>query len=86
MKRLIWNKHTQRILKHLAGWCCIVLGIIMLITPGPGLLSLLLGIYLLADEVPLFGRLKNWLQHKFPKATDYAHGKSEQLKARFHRK
>ncbi len=85
MKQLIWNRHTKLLLKHLAGWFCIVLGIIMLITPGQGILSILIGVYLLADEVPMFGRLKIWLQQKFPKATDYVHTKGEKLKARFHR-
>lgn len=86
MKRLIWNRHTKLVLKHAAGWFCIVAGVIMLITPGQGILSILLGIYLLADEVPLFGRIKVWLHRKFPKTADYAHHKGEQLKARFHHK
>ncbi len=85
MKRLIWNRHTKLLLKHVLGWLFIVLGIIMLITPGQGILSILIGVYLLADEVPMFGRLKIWLQQKFPKATDYVHTKGEKLKARFHR-
>ena len=86
MKRLIWNKHTKLVLKHLAGWFCIILGIIMLITPGQGILTILIGVYLLADEVPLFGRLKEWLQHRFPKTADYVHRKGEQMKAKFHHK
>ena len=85
MKRLIWNKHTKRVLKHLAGWFCIALGIIMLITPGQGILTFLIGVYLLADEVPMFGKIKAWIQHRFPKTADYVHRKGEQLKARFHR-
>ena len=84
MKRLIWNRHTKLVLKHVAGWFCIVVGIIMLITPGQGILSLLIGVYLLADHVPMFGRLKAWLHHKFPKTVDYAHRKGEQLQAKFH--
>ncbi|MCK4563508.1 MAG: PGPGW domain-containing protein [Verrucomicrobia bacterium] len=86
MKRLIWNKHTKLILKHAAGWFCIVVGIIMLITPGQGILTLLIGVYLLADEIPVFGRLKAWLHRKFPKTADYVHHKGEQLKAKFHKK
>ncbi|RKX44006.1 MAG: hypothetical protein DRP64_07330 [Verrucomicrobia bacterium] len=86
MKRLIWNRHTKLVLKHAAGWFCIVTGIIMLITPGQGILTILLGIYLLADEVPLFGRIKAWLHRKFPKTADYAHRKSEQLQAKLHRR
>ena len=83
MKRLLWNKHTKLILKHLAGWFCIVAGIIMLITPGQGLLTILLGIYLLADEIPLFGKIKLRIETRFPKTADFVHRKKEQLKVTF---
>ncbi len=86
MKRLIWNKHTKLVLKHLAGWFCIVAGVIMLITPGQGILTILIGVFLLADEVPMFGRLKLRIQHRFPKTADYVHRKGEQLRAKFHHK
>ncbi len=82
MKRLHWNKHLRLVLKHLLGWICIVLGIVMLVMPGQGILTLLAGIYLLADEVPMFGRIKAWLQHRFPKAAAVA----ERMKERFHKK
>ena len=85
MKKLIWNKHTKLVLKHLAGWFCIVIGIIMLVTPGQGILTILIGVYLLADEVPLFGKIKAWIQRRFPKTADYVHRKGEQLKTRFNR-
>ena len=58
----------KQLFKHLLGWICIILGLIMLITPGQGLLTLLAGIYLLADEIPMFGKIKSRLQKKFPKA------------------
>ena len=83
MKRLIWNRHTKLVLKHAAGWFCIVAGIIMLITPGQGILTILIGVYLLANEIPFFGKIKARLQDKFPKAADYVHRTGEQLKARF---
>lgn len=85
MKRLIWNKHTKLVLKHAVGWFCIAAGILMLITPGQGILTILIGVYLLADHVPIFGRLKEWLHHKFPKTSRYVHRHSEKLRARFHR-
>ena len=86
MKRLIWNRHIKPVLKHVLGWFFIAIGIIMLITPGQGILSILIGVYLLADEVPMFGRLKVWLHCKFPKTTDFVHHKGEQMKAKFHKK
>ncbi len=85
MKRLIWNRHTKRVLKHAAGWFCIVAGLIMCVTPGQGILTLLIGVYLLADEIPLFGRIKVWLEHRFPKTAAYVHRKGEQIRAKFHR-
>ena len=85
MKRLVWNKHTKLVLKHAIGWFCIAMGIIMLVTPGQGILTILIGIYLLADEIPFFGRIKVRMQRKFPRATDYIHRKGKQLRAKFHR-
>jgi hypothetical protein len=82
MKRLLWNKHTRLILRHLLGWFCILAGLVMLVTPGQGLLTLIMGVYLLADHVPFFGRLKKKLQPRFPKATRYVHQKGEQIKAK----
>ena len=84
MKKLIWNRHTKIVLKHTLGWVCIAAGIIMLVTPGQGILTILVGVYLLADHVPAFGRLKMRLQAKFPKTTDYIHRKVERIKERFH--
>ena len=84
MKRLIWNRHIRIVLKHAAGWFCIAAGILMLITPGQGLLTILLGILLLADEIPFFGRIRDRLQRKFPRATDYLHHMKAKLRAKFH--
>ncbi|MDF7798940.1 PGPGW domain-containing protein [Pontiellaceae bacterium B1224] len=86
MKRLLWNKHTKLVLKHIAGWFCIVAGLIMFITPGQGILTVLIGVYLLADEIPIFGKLKRWLERRFPKMADFVHRKGSQLKAKFHKK
>lgn len=85
MKRLIWNRHTKLVLKHLAGWFCIVAGLIMFITPGQGILTVLIGVYLLADEIPLFGKIKAWLEHRFPKMADFVHRKGTQLRQKFHK-
>ena len=46
MKKLIWNKHTKLVLKHALGWFFIAIGILMLVTPGQGLLTLLAGVLL----------------------------------------
>lgn len=85
MKRLIWNRHTKLVLKHIAGWFCIATGVVMLITPGQGILTILIGVWLLADEIPMFGRLKAWLEQRFPKTADFVHRKGEQMRAKFQR-
>ncbi|WP_372807768.1 PGPGW domain-containing protein [Pontiella sp.] len=86
MKRLLWNRHTKLVLKHALGWFCIVAGLIMFITPGQGILTVLIGVYLLADEVPLFGRFKAWLERRFPKTADFVHDKGQQLRTKFKKK
>jgi hypothetical protein len=48
-------------------------------------ISIMIGVYLLADEIPLFGRIKAWIQHRFPKTAEYVHRKGEQMKAKLHR-
>jgi len=85
MKRLVWNRHVKTVLKHAAGWLCLAAGILMLITPGQGLLTILLGIFLLADEIPLFGRIRDRLQHRFPRAADYLHRKRARISEIFNR-
>ena len=86
MKRLIWNRHTKLVLKHTAGWLCIVAGLIMCITPGQGILTILIGVYLLADEIPFFGKIKAWLEHRFPRTAAYVHRKGEQMRKKFRKK
>ena len=84
MKHLVWNRHTKLVLKHIVGWFFIVSGVIMLITPGQGILSIVIGIFLLADHIPLFGRIRDWIHRKFPRMTAYVHRKNEQLHHLFH--
>ena len=86
MKRLIWNKHTKLVLKHAFGWFCIGIGVIMLVTPGQGILTILIGVYLLADHIPMLGRLRAWIHLKFPKASAFVHHKGEQMRTRFRHK
>ena len=86
MKRLVWNRHTKLVLKHIAGWFFIVSGIIMLVTPGQGILGIVIGIFLLADHIPLFGRIRDWIHRKFPRITERVHRAGEKLAAGFHRK
>jgi hypothetical protein len=47
------------ILKNLTGYVCLVLGAIMLLTPGPGIVMLLMGLSLI--NFPVKRRLECWL-------------------------
>jgi hypothetical protein len=85
MKKLVWNRHTKLVMKHAAGWFCIAAGVVMLITPGQGILTILIGVWLLADEIPLFARFKAWLEHRFPKTAEFVHRSGDKLRAKFHK-
>ena len=56
-----------------------------LINLEQGILTILLGIYLLADEIPLFGRIRDGLEHRFPRAASFVHKQKQKLHDRFHK-
>jgi len=43
-------KHAQRLLKILIGFTLLILGLVMIFTPGPGWLVIILGLGVLAAE------------------------------------
>jgi uncharacterized protein (TIGR02611 family) len=55
-------QQAKRFLKILAGFTLLLLGIVMLVTPGPGWLTILLGLALLAAEFVWAQRLLNRLK------------------------
>jgi len=80
------KQQIKTVLKCVLGGCCILAGIVMLVTPGQGLLTIFFGVYLLADHIPFFERLKIKLQEIFPKTTQYIHQKQENIKKHFLKK
>jgi hypothetical protein len=58
-----WKRH---LLRQIFGWSLIVLGVIMLIFPGPGWLTVGMGAVVLAPYVRIFHRFVEWLKRKFP--------------------
>ncbi|MCF7838974.1 MAG: hypothetical protein K9N49_10130 [Candidatus Marinimicrobia bacterium] len=60
--------HPDRhLLRLVAGWLMIVLGLLGLVLPIlQGLLFLAIGIYLLTPFVPALARLQVWLHRRFP--------------------
>lgn len=68
-------KFTKRVIKMLAGFGLLLAGVIMLVTPGPGWLTILLGLALLASEFAWARRLLDWLKARFTHLRDAAvHG------------
>jgi len=57
----------KKILRHVFGWSFVVLGIIGLFLPLlQGILFILIGIIILAPEIPLFRKLLSELRRKYP--------------------
>lgn len=54
----------RKIIKGIAGGSVVLLGIIMLVTPGPGILTILLGLSILASEFLFARRLLNRLRRR----------------------
>lgn len=66
---------TVHILIQTLGFLSLIAGVIMLITPGPGWLLIIIGVVLLGEESPLGG----WIISKLP------HRIREEIRKRQHR-
>lgn len=54
-----------RIARIIGGFALLFAGILMLALPGPGILSIVAGLALLATEFHWAGRLRDWVKEKF---------------------
>ena len=73
----------KRILRHVLGWFFVVLGIAGLFLPLlQGILFILVGVIILAPEIPLFRKLLSELQRRYPLAFE----KVEQLRKKYRSK
>ncbi|HPC82201.1 MAG TPA: PGPGW domain-containing protein [Thermoanaerobaculaceae bacterium] len=55
------------VLRHVAGWTCLLLGVAGLFLPVlQGWLLIGLGALLLSPDVPLFRRLVSWIERRSP--------------------
>jgi hypothetical protein len=69
-----------RVARHIAGWALLALGVAGLFLPVlQGWLLIALAALLLAPDVPLFGRLLDWMENRFPAL----HGPIHRARARF---
>jgi uncharacterized membrane protein YbaN (DUF454 family) len=61
----------RRLVRHVVGWGFLVLGVAGLALPVlQGWLFLSIGAFLLAPDVPLFARLLNRVESRFPAVRD----------------
>ena len=63
---------TKRVAKMAAGFVLLLAGIIMLVTPGPGWLTIFMGLALLASEFTWARRLLDYLKARFAQLRDAA--------------
>lgn len=54
-----------RILRITGGIALVIAGILMLALPGPGIITIVGGLALLARDIPAVGRLEAWVKAKF---------------------
>ena len=57
----------KRVARVAVGTLLIVAGLVMLVTPGPGLLALAMGLFLLAPDFPPARRIVNSVLRRWPK-------------------
>ncbi len=56
----------RKVFKATIGGSIILLGVVMLVTPGPGIVTILIGLSILASEFPTARRILNRLKGKSP--------------------
>lgn len=70
----MYPRHARRLVVAVIGGTVLLAGLIMMITPGPGIVTILLGLAVLATEFL-------WARHILHKAREHADGAHEGLKA-----
>jgi uncharacterized protein (TIGR02611 family) len=71
-------EQVRRVFLIIAGFTLLLAGVIMLVTPGPGLLVILLGLGLLAAEFVWARRLMDRLKHEGGRLKDAVLGQSKE--------
>ena len=64
------NKKPLTILRIILGLIVMVIGIVLLILPGPGLLLILLGLGIIMGDFRYFKNTLAWMREKAAKKTD----------------
>ena len=61
---------VKRVARLIGGTAFIILGLIMMVTPGPGLIAIAAGLALLAGDVPFARRLLDQVRARIPENED----------------
>jgi uncharacterized protein (TIGR02611 family) len=64
------GRHAWRGVVLVVGLVLIAAGLVMLVTPGPGIAAILAGLALLSTEFAWAKRLLNWFRDRFAAARD----------------
>jgi uncharacterized protein (TIGR02611 family) len=64
------GRHAWRVVVLVVGLVLIAAGLIMLVTPGPGIAAILAGLALLSTEFDWAKRLLHWFRERFVAARD----------------
>lgn len=59
------------------GFGLIIAGVVMLVIPGPGILTIIGGLALLSRDVAWAGRLSDWMKQRFASAVNRENDASE---------
>jgi len=74
-------EQVRRVFRILSGFTLLAAGVVMLLTPGPGWLTILLGLGLLAAEFVWAKRLMDRIKHQGGRLKQTVFGKEEQTKS-----
>ncbi|HZD74654.1 MAG TPA: PGPGW domain-containing protein [Actinomycetota bacterium] len=64
------GRHAWRVVVLVVGLVLIAAGLVMLVTPGPGLAAIVAGLALLSTEFAWAKRLLHWFRRRFAAARD----------------
>jgi uncharacterized protein (TIGR02611 family) len=73
-------RHAWRVAVLVVGLVLMVAGLIMLVTPGPGIASIVAGLALLSTEFDWARRLLNWFRRRFVAVRDDARRRAGQAR------
>ena len=81
------GRRLTRVVRITGGWIIFGVGVVFVILPViPGTPLVILAAFLLAPEVPIFGRVLDWSKSRFSPLTTGIHDVNERFTEDFHRR